>query len=168
MDWNNPLIFIVLGLAALGAIWKLGNWMGGKDEFARTVGGSIETIQTDIKRIFRLLSEGDTVESSSPLRLTDLGRTISGFLEAGNWARTTAEKVASEIPKSEVHPYGIQSYCFEYVKRVDTISESLRRKVQEAAFNNGIEINKVERVLAIELRDVLLKRFGLEAPEKSD
>ena len=165
MDWNNPLIFIVIGLAALGAIWKLGNWMGSKDEFAKTIGQSIETIQSDIKKIFRILSEGQTIEASSPLRLTDLGKSISGFLGARDWAETTAKEVATKIPVSEKHPYGIQTYCFEFVKRESTLSEELNRKVQEAAYNNGLEIDKVRRVLAIELRDVLLKTYGLEPPE---
>lgn len=165
MDWNNPLIFIVGGLAALGAIWKLGNWMGLQDEFSKTVGKSIETIQSDIKKIFRVLSEGKTIESSSPLRLTDLGKSISKFLDAATWA----ERIADEIVESvqDKNPYGIQIYCFERVKEDGFLSEETRKKVEDAAYNNGIEIDKVERVLAIELRDVLLKRLELEPPKES-
>lgn len=165
MDWNNPLIFIVVGLAALGAIWKLGNWMGRQDEFSKTVGKSIETIQSDIKKIFRVLSEGKTIESSSPLRLTDLGKSISKFLDAAAWAERIADEIVENV--QDKNPYGIQTYCFELVKKDEFLSEETRKKVEDAAYNNGIEIDKVERVLAIELRDVLLKRLELESPKES-
>ena len=166
MDWSNPLIYIVLGLALAGALWKLGNWMGTKDQFAKTVGEAIEEIREDIKKIFQELPK--KVDSdTSPLRLTDLGKSISAFLDAATWAEQTAQKAVTGIPEEEKHPYGIQTYCFEFVKRPDTLSDQLNRKVQEAAYNNGLEVDTVKRVLALELRDLLLRRYGLEPPESS-
>ena len=87
MDWSNPLIYIVLGLALAGALWKLGNWMGTKDQFAKTVGEAIEEIRDDIKKIFERLPPPKTTAENSPLSLTEVGRSISETLGANAWAK---------------------------------------------------------------------------------
>ena len=165
MDWNNPLIYIIPGLAALSGAIYLARWIGGKDEFAKTVGKSIDEIRDDIKKIFHLMSADRTVEIGSPLRLTELGQSISANLEAAAWAKRTAEEIAHEIEDKQ--PYVIQTYCFNFVRKSEMLSAELTRKIQESAYNNGITVARVEEVLAIELRDALLKIHGLEPPKSN-
>lgn len=73
MDWNNPLIYIVPGLAALSGIIYLSRWMGKTDESVRLIEEAIEEIKSDIKEILRQFS-GSAVERESPLRLTEGGQ----------------------------------------------------------------------------------------------
>ena len=157
MDWSNPLIYIVSGLAAAGALWKLGNWMGTKDQFAKTVGEAIEEIRQDIKKIFQLLPK-DTLSGQSPLRLNDLGESISETLEAKAWAQRTAREVASLVKGK--HPYEIQEYCMSFVKEEKyNPTADFIDKIKSCAYENALSIDKVQNVLAIELRDAILQNF---------
>ena len=158
--WITPIVLV--GIAAVGGLCYLNRWMGKKDEFAKNVGETLETIQKDIKSIFRILYENKTIQSSSPLRLTELGQSISDTLEAAAWAKRTAKEIAPKI--TDRQPYVIQNYCFEFVRESDALSDELTQKIQEAAYNNGIEVARVTDVLAIELRDALLKIYGLKPP----
>ncbi len=162
MDWSNPLIYIIPGIAALSGIIYLARWMGSKDQFVKIIGDAINEIRDDIKKIFERLPE-PVLSKSSPLRLTDLGQSISDFLEAATWAEKTSKEIADEVQDKQ--PYGIQNYCFEFVNRTEILPDELNRKIQESAYNNGIKVDQVKEVLAIELRDALLRIHGLESPE---
>ena len=167
MEWikDNPLVVVIPVIAGITALCYLNRWMGKKDEFAKNVGEAIGEIRGDIKRIFRLLSRDMTLESGSPLRLTDLGQSISKSLDAPSWAERTSKEVAHKI--DDASSYGIQSYCFEFVRRTAILGADMERKVKEEAYNNGIAIERVQDVLAIELRDRVLKIHGLEPPESN-
>ena len=178
MDWNNPVSYGVI-VAALGligglilTILKIGEWKSRRESTETSLERSFKSlettladfmaeIRTDIKKIFQRMEP--TVSGESPLRLTDLGKSISETLEAAAWAEKTAKEVADKIPDRQ--PYIIQAYCFDFVRKSGMIPDELTRKIQESAYNNGIEVARVEDVLAIELRDALLKIYGLEAPE---
>ena len=51
MDWNNPLIYIVPGLAVLGWIIRLERWMGKKDESIRLIEENIVKLEAAIREI---------------------------------------------------------------------------------------------------------------------
>ena len=92
MDWGNPLIYVVGGVAATGGLCKLCLWIGGMNSFRATVGGAIEGIHLDIQEMRRDIKEilrqlpSSTISGGSPLRLTDLGRAISEDIGARAWA----------------------------------------------------------------------------------
>ena len=162
---DNPIVVVIPAMALIAALCYLNRWMGKKDEFAKNVGKGIDEIREDIKRIFRLLSRDMTLESGSPLRLTDLGQAISKSLDAPDWAEKTAREISGKIPDTSA--YGIQEYCFNFVKRTAVLGVDLDKKVKETAYNNGIDIGRVQDVLAIELRNELLKIHGLEPPDQA-
>ena len=165
MDWGNPLIYVVGGVAATGGLCKLCLWIGGMNSFRATVGGAIEGIRLDIQEMSRDIKEvlrqlpSSTISGGSPLRLTDLGRAISEDIGARAWAREAAPGMAPKM--QDRPPYEIQEQCFEYVQDDARFPEVILRKMRETAYNRGTTLNEVRKVLAVELRDVLL---GPSAP----
>ncbi len=78
MDFSNPLIYIIPGLAIFGYIvkWiiKVERWMGKIDESIRLLEEGAREMRTDITSI-------QVVEKNSPLRLTEAGHSISEALD---------------------------------------------------------------------------------------
>ncbi len=172
IDWGNPGWWI-LAAALLSLLFGLGHTLVGLGKKLQTVSvleksvGNIEkaiqAIQKDIQAIWRRLPES-TMSSDSPLRLTDLGNSISGDLGAPDWANETAKKVIAQI--TDKTPYGIQQFSFDYVRSEETdFPEELIAKMKDSAFRHGTQMKQVKNVLAIELRDVLLRLHGMEAAQ---
>ena len=156
MDWNNPLIYIVSGLALAGALWKLGNWMGSKDEFTKNVGEAIEEIRKDIKKIFDRLPPPKTTAESSPIRLTDFGRSISTELRVEAWAKRIAQQLVGQLRGQE--PYQIQEFCFDFIKSNKYLEyEDIQQQVKKCVYNHGTTLDNVQDVLVVELRDALIE-----------
>ena len=169
MNWDNPLVYIIPGLTALSGIIYLARWMGKMDYFekdartfmgeTRTFMGDVRTFmgetRADIKGILKRLPS-TMVEGESPLRLTALGKTTSETLAASSWAQKTANQLAPRVKGK--HPYEIQEFCRDFVREEEfNPSEDLLKKMKDCAYNNAITIDEIEDVLAIELRDALLK-----------
>ena len=81
MDFSNPLLYIIPGLAIFGYIvkWiiKVERWMGKIDESIRLLEEGAREMRTDIKGF----SSIQVVEKNSPLRLTEAGHSISEALD---------------------------------------------------------------------------------------
>ena len=101
-------------------------------------------------------------QSESPITLTPLGEAISKQLGASDWADRTAATVTGDIRGKE--PYEIQEFCFRYVVTHEFPDER-RRAIERAAYQHGLPAEQILRVLALELRDELLKRSGQEPPD---
>ena len=74
--------WVVFGLviAVVGTIVKFARWTGRVDASLDTLGKGIAEIREDIEKLLHG-QPSKTVDSGSPLRLTDLGRRISEALE---------------------------------------------------------------------------------------
>ncbi len=156
MDWENWLtpVLIVAALAMVGAVFRIGKWVGSIDSLKETVETSIMEIKNDIKKILERLPPS-TIAEGSPLTLTELGRLVSKELKAGEWAQETANELILRVQKKE--PYEVQQFCFDYVKEGRFISsDEFVREMRKIAYNHAVSIEKVEDVLAIELRDALM------------
>lgn len=168
MDWNWGIIGVIatgfILLVALGtAVFKAGTWVGNMNAMKTVFTGFMQEIRDDIKKIFSKLPS-DTLQATSPLRLSDKGKGVSSKTGAAAWAKLKAEELPDkDVPQTA---YDIQAFCFDLIRAGDfDPGEELKSKMKTAAFEHGTSIADVENVLAIELRDELLKRRGLEAPE---
>ena len=176
MNWvleNLPLIFssgaIAIVLFVLKRALDWAEWKGKADKSITSTEGSIKdikkdirTIQEDIKRLFSIFPS-NPFTTDSPIRLNDLGKTISSELDASDWAKGEAESLIDEVRGKQ--PFEIQDYCFEYVNgRRYLNSEDRIYRAQDSAYNHGLELGQVLRVVGIELRDALLKTLNLPAP----
>ena len=149
----NPLTYI-LALAVCGALAKAFMWVGSVNSDRQYWRRAIDQIATDIKTILTRLPPV-TVTSGSPTALTELGETISRRINARELARTLAAKLVSEVKGK--HPYEVEKFCFKYVKDFEPTDEQ-RNLVQTAAYENGLDTEDVLDVIAVELRDELLRR----------
>lgn len=107
-------------------------------------------------------------KSSSPLTLTDLGKSISEKIGATELANDYAKKLHDEV--KDLNAYEIQEYCFEFCEEklpAKLKEEKVKQleRMQTVAFEEGIEVEKIMRIVAIELRDKLLSIQGTSHSE---
>ena len=149
---TNPLTYI-LALAVCGAFAKAFMWVGSVNSDRQHWRRTIDQIATDIKTVLTRLPPA-TIMSGSPTALTELGETISRKINARKLARTLAAELGSEVKGK--HPYEVEEFCFKYVKNFEPTDEQ-RDLVQTAAYENGLDTEDVFDVIAVELRDELLR-----------
>lgn len=150
---NNPSAVIALGFALVG----VGIWLGSMQTNISALKEAVKEIKDDIKKIFdRLPSK--VADDQSPLQLNDLGKRISIELEASEWARTTALSLYEDQKGKQ--PYEIQEFCQDFVRKI-ALTEQLQNKVYNSAYQHGISKGDVLEVMAIELRDELLRQLGV-------
>ena len=105
------------------------------------------------------------VASSNPLRLTAIGKIISKEIAAPAWVDRVSDTLLDQVQGKDA--YEVQNFCLEYVESADLDSAAEQRAIHNAAGQPELGANDIRRVLAIELRDKLLREAGLEAPEGS-
>lgn len=166
MNLNFPTVASIIAIVTV--VFAVGLWVGNLEsdrtafkKFMQEISGDIGKIRSDITEIFKRLPP-KAVAGSSPLQLTDLGKAISDELAAIKWAEQITPHLLKEVLGK--HPYEIQEFCLEYVKNptILTTPEDLNKKVQNCAYKHGITKNEVLRVLAVELRDEMLRQLGLD------
>ena len=129
----------------------------------------LERIRSDLDEVRQIVFARFGVPllaSRSPLRLTKLGRTVSVEIDASAWVDRVAGSLEASIEGKDA--YEIQTFCFEYVEDTDQYSDEEQRSIRNTAFQRGLRASDVRSVLAIELRDQLLEKVGLEAPRAPD
>ena len=156
-EWfANPLFwiaFLSLLSVAAGAIFAFGQWKGKVDSDRASFKGFMTEVRNDIKEILGRLPS-HTLTGSSPLRLTDLGRTISERLDAPALAQDLAPFLQERIKGKT--PYEIQEMCFDYIRHEYKPPDEVEALIKTCAYDNGIDRGQVVDVLAVELRDRLL------------
>ena len=156
-DWENLAKVIIASGAAIGivvAAVRVGEWKGKVDSDRTDFRDFMKEVRKDIKEILSSLSSTVT-EKSSPLKLTELGQSISDRLKASEWAKQTAPNVIDDVTGK--HPYEIQNFCLDYVRRDIRLTPNMDEEVKSCAYDNGITKRQVLEVLAIELRDELIE-----------
>ena len=117
----------------------------------------MKEIRDGIKQILSRLP-GEVVASGSPLRLTELGETVSAQLDAKAWARQLASKFKKRT--EGMQDYEDNEFAFEHVKESFEPTDEQEAKIRSCAYENGLSREKVLDVLAVELRDSLLTLTG--------
>lgn len=161
MNWENPATYIAIVTIA-GLVFAVGRWVGSVNTFRETVEKTLTAIKEDIKEIKgdikRILERlpPTTVAGESPLKLTELGKSISKKLEADAWSRRTASALTDRV--QEKTPYEIQEFCFQFVKKgAFNPSDELLRRMQDCAGNHAVSLEQVQDVFAVELRDAFME-----------
>jgi len=154
-----PLGKIVAIIAIFGVIFAAGKWVGYVNADRESFKDFIKEVRADIKQILKKLPSV-TLAGSSPLRLTDIGKEISRKLKASTWAKEASVSLMSKVRGK--HPYEIQEFCIDYMINDFVPTESMDIEIQTCAYDNGIGKDEVLKVLAVELRDELLRRLEME------
>lgn len=169
IDWAKYVAIITATIAVLGAVigasmglLAIGEWKGKRESFEETVVSFMTEIRKDIVGIRKDIKEisqrlpRSSVYSGSPLRLTELGQSISKTLDASTWAKKTAKSIIHQVEGKD--SYEIQEFCVDFVRRRKyDPSDAFLKELRNCAYNEGIFVEDVEDVLAVELRDALLK-----------
>ena len=146
-------ISITALLAVIALIFKFGKWYGEVNSDRERFSKFIEEIRKDIKDILGRLPPSSTT-SASPIQLTELGVRISENIGAKTWAETIAQELIGQT--QDMTPFQIQTIAFDHVKSFEP-DEALLLKMQESAYESGIDLKGVKNVLGVELRDCLLR-----------
>ena len=159
-------IGVALLIAIIGGLYKLhikalkdiaqdAKWKG-KIEGERTeLKTLLGEVHGDIKKILSWLLRSPLLGEGSPITLTEFGKRVSKDLRARKWAKMHASGLREELAGQAA--YEVQEHCFAYIERYDNFTEEERRKIQGAAYDNGLDEDQIMAVFAIELRDELLR-----------
>ena len=185
--WGGVAAFVVLS-GGLFLIWRdlgkrtdqLGTSLDGKIKNAdERLGGRIERLGGRMERVESRLGERitrvenrlmnslfsffgmGTLTARSPLHLNKLGRAVSREIKGAEWADEILD--ATKERADGLDAYGIQEFCFDLVECFAFTPEK-QREIRDSAFRHGLPAEQIRRVLAVELRDKLLKLAGLETP----
>lgn len=153
------LVIAVLGLflGFLTLISKAGEWKGSVDTDRRAFNEFMNEIRDKLQSIFDRLPPSP-LTSGSPLKLTDLGEQISSVLDGKTWAQDQATQFINQLAGKT--KYEIQEMCMNYANNeFEPSDDSMGERIDDCAFNFGIRRTQVLEVLAIELRDELIRQL---------
>jgi len=157
---NSPFFWAGLVVSVITASFWFGNWRGAVNTDRDSFKEFMREVRSDIKKILLKLSDPVT-DRSSPIRLTELGRKISNEIDAKSIAKGLLSNALSEVNNESA--YDIQEYCFTHLNDCElSLSDTQVDQIKQCAFDNGIETLSVRRVIAIELRDMILSKLSLE------
>ncbi len=160
-DWSTgeimaavSLMVVTLGLiiVVLKVVWNISGWTTEVDRDRKDFTGFIQRVEPKIEKIFGYFSTRVFI-GNSPLGLTEFGKSISDHVDGKRWAEEHAPSLAESI-QGKTH-YDIQAFCFEYMETFEP-SHDQNMKWLDCAFEQGIDIEVVRKVLAVELRDMIL------------
>ena len=159
--WITPAAVIVI-LALITLVFKIGSWHGDVNsdrstfkKFMEKIKEDLRIIKKDLKGLLKYRSD-PAVTNDSPLRLTELERSISNNLNASEWASRVAESNKNSVGGMDA--YAIQEFSFDYADDEQHYTEDEIQAIRENAYANGLTDSQVRRIMGIELRDILLHR----------
>ena len=97
-----------------------------------------------------------TSSSESPLALTELGKKVSKRLDVPSLVAGHASKLRKQADGQV--DYDIQALSLDFINNKFRPTKDVERKLKQCAFDDGISLFEVHIVLAIELRDQLMKQ----------
>ena len=151
--FQNPLTYVVI-IAICTAIFKSGTWVGGVNEDRKSFKKFMEEVKEKLDKILERLPAVPFV-GSSPLRLTDLGQKMSAQVGGKEWVARIVPDLINDV--AGMPPYEIQEFCINYMTQTFRPTPAQLAKLQECAYESGLEVSNVLKVLAVELRDKLLE-----------
>ena len=144
------LVGVLVTLLAL--MFKFGDWHGKVNSDRSSFKEFMKEVRDDIKEILQRLPN-PPLSASSPLRLTDFGEKIAHNISAGEWADQIVEEVSKEVIGKS--PYEIQEFCFTHVQSLK-VSPDQKLLLDNCAYEHGIDVETVLKVLGVVVRDKLL------------
>ena len=161
---DSPLTLILSSIAAVvvigSAILSAGIWIGRVNadrcsfaKFMERIDSVIETIQSDIHRIFERLPKVTTKEDS-PITLTDLGNTVSREIDAKAWAKMKAVELKDKILEQE--DFKLHELSAGYLANDFKPDREFDEKMRKCAYDHGIDDEQIMKVLMVELREALI------------
>ena len=126
----------------------------------------ISSLNVDLAKISGGYSPHQIVKSDSPIGLTEKGNKIAEKYELEKYAKKYADRLNLEGVKEE---YKIQEQCeiFAFNKLKDELTEEDAKSFRKWAYEEGVDINAINFIIALLLRDIKLAEAELPVPEHS-
>ena len=152
-------VVAAVGLVATLVViaFKVGKWTGGVNTSLTAFKEAVVEIRGDIKKILQWIPS-KTVDSDSPLKLTTVGGKVSKSIDAPSIVKGLATDL--RVKADGKLPYDIQELCFDFIRDEYKPSDEIEKNIKQCAYENGIDVAEVMDVLAIELRDEVLRLIG--------
>ena len=177
--WLTPAAVLVL-IAVLTLLFKFASWYGSVNsdrsvfrEFMDEVKKDIQNIKSNVAELTSsvagltssvsvLVSQKTVEKTQSPTRLNDLGKSIFKEIQGKEWAKNVANQNVEQQRGKQ--PYDIQKFAFEHTYNF-SYSKEMTKIMKQSAYENGVPIEIIFRVLSFELRDALLDLLDMDPPE---
>ncbi len=165
-----PWIWVAVVFMATGIIFAFGKWVGNFnsdrksfEEFMKRVEEKIEKINDKLEKIFHSLPNEPLEKRTSPISLADYGKKPSQEIGASEISDMELTNATEQV--KDFNAYQIQEYCFEFAKNELPKKRNEKHldfydKIHEAVFHEGMEAEKLTRVIALELRDKILSSLN--------
>ncbi len=129
--------------------------LGEMQQDIRELRAEIRAIRADIGHILRQL-QPVAGQEYRPLRLSELGERIAVEIGADAWARVASRELKDRVEGGD--PYDLQEFCFEFANRDFKPDGEFLARINSSAYEHGVHRSKVLDVLAIALRDELIRQ----------
>ena len=161
---SGSWIFILGALVFIG--WKASTWKANIEHRLSSVEKTMETFSGKLDEVYIAIIGrfGRAVEkSTSPVTLTEYGVELAGKIDAQKVVDAYADKLHRET--ENMNAYKVQEYCFSFCKEklpddLEQNDKTYFDKISNVAYEEGINIEKLTRVLGIKLRDKVLSMKG--------
>ena len=167
LDWAiaNPALPILGAAAAVVAIgvaiFKSGMWAGSVNTSLNSLKDAVFEIKESVGKIrdningllYEITSR--TLTPGSPLEPNELGQKVSESIDAPAIVKGLAPGLLERADGKP--PYDIQEMCFEFIRDEYKPVEDIEKKIKQCAYDNGISRADVMDVLAVGLRDEILR-----------
>jgi len=158
--WDNPVTYLAI-IAVAVVVFSIGVWVGSVNtkpsrflEFMDTVNGKPG------RNIAALGRTG--IASGRPIALTELGRSISEGLDAETWAQNTVRGLHDRVAEAEFsEPFEFHEMAEAFVTKEFEPTAKFLRKMRACAYEKGISLVQVQKVLIVVLREALLDAEGM-------
>ena len=173
-EWaENPALLTIAVIAAAGAIWGMGQWVGTVNSdrksfkafikkmpnnikaLRKEVRDDVKELRKDIKNILLRLPQLPSVAGQSPVQLTDFGKLIRDTVSATEWARKEAPILVESVRDKE--EFEIYEACINHVSEKFANDSEFSKAVKAGAYQVGTESSNVLPVYQVELRDRILE-----------
>lgn len=159
-EWLDDPAIVLVGIAFGTLLWKTARWTGRLETvdsdfraFVKKIDNKIEKLGKKISRIDERIPHPRTLESASPLRLSELGTSISKDMKADEWAARVAQGLAAQVAGKQ--DFEVDQFSDEYVE--SRLNNKDAAWVARHAYESGVTPAAVRAVLRVELRDELIR-----------
>lgn len=158
LAWLVPTAVTVL-IAICSAVFFAARWVGSVNTDRQDFREFMNELKADVKDILSRLPPS-VVSRASPVTLTEYGERVAQCLRASEWASRAALELAGEV--IDEAPYEVDERARQFV--AEHLDEEMHQRVDECAYEFGVQQEDVLTVLRVVLRDELLRRTARPGP----
>ncbi len=170
---NHSWTWVLVALVVI-AIWKVPTWKVSIEHRLSAVEKAVDGLSGKMDEVYSVIINkyGRAVDQAgSPVTLTEYGKELFARIDAEKIVDKYVDRLLQET--KDMNAYQVQEHCFLFCK--ETLLADLEEqdkdsfeKISTVAFEEGIDLEKITRVVGISLRDRVLPMQGKSHIEVDD